>query len=195
MSAPIGAILPTPKTADAEQLPGSMRIPSKLLDQNDFLKLVVAQMTHQDPMKPTSDTEFIAQMTQFTALEQAKNMQSDIAEMRSQQKMIQAMSLLDREVVVQSNKAGTVETITGVVKGFDLDGQEPKLIIGNERFDLSDILTIRLATAQTAASGVPAGSTGGSVTLTPSATTEAERITGASPGIDPRRNEGGELFP
>lgn len=145
----VGSINPTlpaaPKIAEALETnpgPGSARIPTKMLDQNDFLKLVVAQLAHQDPLKPSSDTEFIAQMTQFTALEQAKNMQGDIAQMRSQQKMLQAMGMLDREVVVQSNKTGLA---IGVVKGFEMEGQEPKLIVGNEKFDLADILSIRLA--------------------------------------------------
>lgn len=137
----INPTLPSVKTADA-QLPGSSRIPAKLLGQNDFLKLVVAQMTHQDPLKPTSDTEFIAQMTQFTALEQTKNMQGDISQMRSQQQVLQAMALLDKEVVAQSSKSGV---ITGVVKGFDVEENTPKLMIGTEKVDLKDILTIRLA--------------------------------------------------
>lgn len=139
---PINSTLPAPKTEEAAPTPSGTRIPTRVLNQDDFLKLMVAQMTHQDPLKPTTDTEFVAQMTQFTALEQAKTMQQDIAQMRSQQKLLQAMSLLDREVIVQSDKAGTV---TGVVKGFDMEGQEPKLLIGNQKYEMKDILTIRLA--------------------------------------------------
>ena len=58
--------------------PGSTRLPVQTLNQNDFLKLVLAQLTNQDPLNPQKDTEFIAQMTQFSALEQAKSMQTDI---------------------------------------------------------------------------------------------------------------------
>lgn len=116
-----------------------------MLDQQDFLKLLVTQLANQDPLAPQSDTAFIAQMAQFTTLEQTKGMTADIAEMRSQQKVLQAMSLLDREVVVQSGKTGLA---TGIVKGFDMEGDNPKLIIGNEKYDLNDILTIRLANQQ-----------------------------------------------
>jgi flagellar basal-body rod modification protein FlgD len=142
MSTPPITAIPGLPVPGAPAQPAELRIPTKLLDQNDFLKLVVAQMTHQDPLKPTSDTEFLSQMTQFTALEQTKTMQKDISQMRVQQNILQAMSLLDREVVVQSNTAGVV---TGVVKGFDLDSQEPKLLVGNGKYDLADILTIRMA--------------------------------------------------
>ncbi|MBM3832091.1 MAG: flagellar hook assembly protein FlgD [Verrucomicrobia bacterium] len=118
------------------------RIPTKLLNQDDFLKLVVAQMTNQDPLKPRTDTEFIAQMTQFTTLEQTKNMQSDIAQMRAQQQLLRGMSLLDRVVQVQS---GDASPVTGVVKGLEMDGDNPKILIGEQAFDLNDIISIRPA--------------------------------------------------
>jgi flagellar basal-body rod modification protein FlgD len=118
------------------------RTPTRTLNQDDFLKLVVAQLTNQDPTKPQEDTEFIAQMTQFTALEQAKSMTSDISQIRAQQKLLQGMSLLDREVVVQS---GDSAPITGVVKGLVMDGENPKLLIGDTPYDLNEIVNIRLA--------------------------------------------------
>lgn len=40
------------------------------LDKDSFLKLLVAQMTHQDPTNPMPDTEFVAQLATFNALEQ-----------------------------------------------------------------------------------------------------------------------------
>jgi flagellar basal-body rod modification protein FlgD len=128
------------KTADNPKQ--EIRIPAKILDQGDFLKLLVTQLANQDPLAPQTDTAFIAQMAQFTSLEQTKGMTADIAQMRSQQKILQAMSLLDREVVVQSEKTGVAK---GIVKGFDMEGSDPKLIIGEDRYDLDDILTIRLA--------------------------------------------------
>jgi len=132
-------ISPGAAAADPKQ---QIRIPAKVLDQGDFLKLLVTQLANQDPLAPQTDTAFIAQMAQFTTLEQTKGMTADIAQMRSQQKILQAMSLLDREVVVQSEKTGVAK---GVVKGFDMEGDNPKLIIGEGRYDLDDILTIRLA--------------------------------------------------
>lgn len=125
---------------------GESRIPTRLLNQDDFLKLVVAQLSNQDPLKPQTDTEFIAQMTQFTTLEQTKTMQGDIAQMRAQQKLLQGMSLLDREVVVQSGKS---DPVTGVVKGLMMEGDNPKLLVGDQAYDLHDIVNIRLANPQT----------------------------------------------
>ena len=44
----------------------------KSLGQDDFLKILVAQMANQDPLEPTGNAEFLAQMAQFTMLEQLK---------------------------------------------------------------------------------------------------------------------------
>ena len=46
------------------------------LGKDAFLQILVAQMANQDPLSPSSDTEFIAQMAQFSALEQMQNMNS-----------------------------------------------------------------------------------------------------------------------
>lgn len=52
------------------------RTVSNELGKDSFLQILVAQMANQDPLSPTSDTEFIAQMAQFSALEQMQNMNS-----------------------------------------------------------------------------------------------------------------------
>jgi flagellar basal-body rod modification protein FlgD len=132
--------LTTPVDQDART-----RIPTKLLDQDDFLQLVVAQMSNQDPLKPQSDTEFISQMTTFTTLEQTKSMTADIAQMKIQQEVLKGMSLMNREVVVHDGEAGNK---TGVVTGLDMDGQNVKVVVGDKSFALGDVLAVHLTVPQ-----------------------------------------------
>ena len=56
------------------------RSPKKVLDQDDFLELLITQFSTQDPLNPVTDTAFIAQMAEFTALENAKETQVQISQ-------------------------------------------------------------------------------------------------------------------
>ena len=113
------------------------------LDQDDFLQLVVAQLSNQDPMNPQSDTEFIAQMAQFTSLEQSKSMQSDIAQLRTDQQFLQANALIGRKVQVEDSQGaltgGTVSAVQ-VVEGT------PQIVVHGQPYDLSALLSIQAAT-------------------------------------------------
>ena len=48
--------------------PGAVKVPKKTLDQADFLALMTAQLKNQDPTKPVDNTEYVAQMAQFSTL-------------------------------------------------------------------------------------------------------------------------------
>ena len=115
------------------------RVPSKSLTQNDFLRLLVAQMTQQDPLNPKSDIEMIPQMVSFTQLEQSKNMQSDIASLRSQQEILQANSLLGRTVEIQDESKAR---ITGPVTAVQMEAGTPKLVVNGVSYRLADLIRI-----------------------------------------------------
>ncbi len=57
------------------------RTPNNDLGEDAFMQILVAQMSNQDPLEPTSDTEFIAQMAQFSSLEQMQNMNENMKSM------------------------------------------------------------------------------------------------------------------
>lgn len=63
------------------------------LDKDAFLKLLVTQLANQDPLNPMEDREFIAQMAQFSALEQMQNLNSNITELGSE--MLESIDLLN----------------------------------------------------------------------------------------------------
>jgi flagellar basal-body rod modification protein FlgD len=114
-------------------------ISPKTLNQDDFLKLLVVQMKAQDPLNPNKDTEFIAQMTQFSALEQSKSMQKDIAELRDDQEMVQANALIGRSVALDN---GTDVMLTGIVTGVEVEGGTPKIVVNGGSYELSQVVLI-----------------------------------------------------
>ena len=76
------------------------------LDRNDFLEILMTQLTHQDPTEPMQDKEFVAQMAQFSTLEQMTNMSSEFSRLASALSSNQALSLLGRTVDVLDGEKG-----------------------------------------------------------------------------------------
>ena len=130
---------PTTSATTSDSPDPSSRIPVQTLGQQDFLKLLVTQMTAQDPMNPQSDTQFIAQMAQFSALEQAKRMQADMSKLRSDQELGQANSLIGKTVTLQVNPDLTAQ---GSVSAVQIEAGTPKLIVNGQKFDLDQVVTI-----------------------------------------------------
>lgn len=123
-------------------VPDPGRVPVRTLGQDDFLKLVIAQLTTQDPLSPQKDTEFIAQMAQFSTLEQSKSMQTDIARLRTEQQFLQANAMLGRVVELQVDR----NTLTrGLVSAIQVEAGTPQIVVNGRSFELSSVLSIEPA--------------------------------------------------
>jgi flagellar basal-body rod modification protein FlgD len=96
------------------------------LGKDDFLKLLVGQLKNQDPMNPTSDTDFIGQMAQFSQLEQTTNMATANSALIAQQTGARAVSLLGRHVTYPDT-AGV--STTGVVEKVEWSAGKPTLTV------------------------------------------------------------------
>lgn len=72
-----------------------------ILGKDDFLKILITQLQHQDPTNPVEDKEFIAQMAQFSTLEQMQNMtkaMEDLLESQLQTQLMAYTSFIGQEV-------------------------------------------------------------------------------------------------
>lgn len=118
---------------------GALRVPSKALGQQDFLKLLSVQMTTQDPMNPQKDTDFIAQMAQFNSLEAMQGMQSGMSRLQQDQQTLQATALLGRTVELQVDKD---HTAIGVVSAVKIEAGTPKLIVDNKSYGMGQMISI-----------------------------------------------------
>jgi flagellar basal-body rod modification protein FlgD len=133
--------------SSATDLSQTSVLPEKTLSQKDFFKLLIAQMTAQDPMNPLSNAEFMGQMAQFSALEQTKALESEVSKMRSEQQLLQANTLIGRDVDVTTS---TGVVTTGTVTGVAIDDGKPQVIVNGATYGMDQILTI--APAGTSAS-------------------------------------------
>lgn len=106
------------------------------LGQDDFLKLLVTKMTAQDPMNPQADTDFIAQMAQFSSLEQTKTMTSDLASLRTQQEMLTANGLIGRTVTLNDGEKNIGE---GMVSSVAVKDGDLRLQVNGQDYGLNQV--------------------------------------------------------
>ena len=114
------------------------------LGKDDFLKLFVAQLQHQDPMNPMEDSDFMGQMAQFSTLEQITNV-------ASANEMSQSLGLLGKTVTyVDKDRV----THTGVVQAVDTKGGAARLTVDGVT-DVDPITVTQVSTTPTQGVAAP----------------------------------------
>src|SRR3954471_2648509 len=92
------------------------------LDKDAFLKLLVAQLQHQDPTSPQDSSQWTAQMAQFSTVEQLTNLATSSAKSSKSATMSQAVALLGRDVTYTGKDRQTVQ---GTVQRVDVGSDGP----------------------------------------------------------------------
>jgi flagellar basal-body rod modification protein FlgD len=115
------------------------------LDFQSLLKIILTQLTYQDPLKPVDNFEFISQLAQFSQLQQSQSLNDKIDNLLSAQAATQATTLLGRSVDIQTGQT----ELTGVVKSvtFTETGPEVSILTADNltvsKLPISNIIRIR----------------------------------------------------
>ncbi len=110
---------------------------SNELGKDDFLKLLITQLSNQDPTNPMENTEFISQMAQFSSLEQMTNMSTSFSKMASFINSSEAAFTLGK--TVELNIGDT--TTTGIVEGATR-GENPQILVNGMYYSMDKIAAI-----------------------------------------------------
>lgn len=106
---------------------------SSTLGKDDFLQLLVAQMKFQDPLEPTSNTEYIAQYATFSEVEQIQNMSKSMD-------LSRASSLVGQTVQITStDDSGRETTKMGKVDYVKYENGKAMVSIDEELYSLDDV--------------------------------------------------------
>jgi len=111
----IGSVAPPSATGAA----------SNALGLQDFMKVLLTQLTFQDPLKPMDNQAFMAQMAQFTALDQTQQLNQRVQQMIENEAALQSVGLLGRSVDVLANGVRSA----GTVSAMALQGDAPLLTV------------------------------------------------------------------
>ena len=106
------------------------------LDTNDFFKLITAQLQNQSMFSPVDDTQFMAQMAQFTTLQQIKDLSNTFQSTYS-------VSLLGKNVTVNSfDENGILQQITGSVDKVNFENGQAELFVNGNYYKTGDIVEV-----------------------------------------------------
>jgi len=107
------------------------------LDMNDFLTLLVAQMSNQDAMNPMDNTEYVAQLAQFSSLQAM----TDLANVAAQG---QATSLIGKNVLLSTyDNKGILVNEEGIVEKVTISSGKVNLYVNDKLFSMADVKEIR----------------------------------------------------
>lgn len=107
------------------------------LGKDDFLKLLITQLSNQDPTNPMEDTQFISQMAQFSSLEQITNMNESFSKMAGMISSAQASSTLGKTVEINVGDA----TTKGIVEATTF-GENPEVLVNGMYYSMNQIKAV-----------------------------------------------------
>ncbi|MDE7403536.1 MAG: flagellar hook capping protein [Lachnospiraceae bacterium] len=114
------------------------------MDKDAFLQLLVAQMKYQDPLEPTSNTEFISQYATFSQVEQMQNMAATM-------ELTRASSMVGKLVAVETtDKMGDVKQLQGMVQYVTYENGKAYVSIDGNLYSADDVTAIIDETYQNA---------------------------------------------
>lgn len=123
-------------TASSTSLASSEDDTGGSITSDTFLTLLVAEMQNQDPLEPTSNTEWVSQYATFTQVEQMTEMCEAMDTMR-------ANDLVGKEVIMEvTSDSGDTTYVRGVVDYVVIENGEPYLVINEEKYSIDDLDTV-----------------------------------------------------
>ncbi|MDR1411978.1 MAG: flagellar hook assembly protein FlgD [Spirochaetaceae bacterium] len=112
--------------------------PQQNLGKDDFLKLLITQLSYQDPTAPMEDKEFIAQMAQFSTLDQMTSMASDFARLTDMLAGNEATSALGRSVELYEGE----DMVQGTVKAVARGGGAPQILVNGGYYSWEQVVKV-----------------------------------------------------
>lgn len=114
------------------------RTPKNQLGKNDFFQILAAQIKYQDPLSGSDQTQNIAQMAQFSSLEQMQNLNEAFSKLLFYQNAQYGSQLVGKRVTLDT--AGGLQT--GIVERVRILADQVSIIVGSKAYGLDQVIEI-----------------------------------------------------
>jgi flagellar basal-body rod modification protein FlgD len=134
----------TSQTSTYTAPPATTKTTSGAVDSSQFMQLLLAQLTHQNPLEPMSNSEMMSQFSQLNSLQELRDIHTSMDVTSASNQTSYMASLIGKTVKVNQADGNILE---GVVDGAILEKGNLQLRIGDQTVALSDVLEIDGTTA------------------------------------------------
>jgi len=131
--------IPTPSTTNVVNASAGAQ-----LGKDDFLKLLIAQLQHQDPTSPMDSNAFMGQLAQFSQLEQTTNMAESVGQLMTATAVTQGVDLIGRNVTF-ARADGSVGS--GIAQSIAIADGAVWIHVGSEIVSPSDVMSVGAASS------------------------------------------------
>ncbi len=133
----VGAIIQNGEVTNARTNDTDKSTAKNGYDKDAFMQILVAQMKYQDPLEPTSNTEYISQYATFTQVEQLSNMANAMS-------LSRASEMVGKTVTISQSDSdtGQKKEVQGVVDYVTYSGNKAYLNINGVGYDIEDVTEV-----------------------------------------------------
>ena len=116
------------------------RAASNAMDSGQFMQILLAQLTHQNPLEPMNNAEMMTQFSQLNSLQELRDIHVAVDKLSSSNQVLYLASLIGKTVKVNRPDGNYLE---GVVEEVITEKDNPQIRIGTEEVSVNDILEIK----------------------------------------------------
>lgn len=118
-------------------------VSNDIVDKDTFLKILTVELSNQDPLNATDNTEYISQLAQFTALEQMQNLNSNFQKLLLLNKFTEGAMLIGKNVeFLTYDSSGNSTTVNEVIKSVKIGSDNIYLITDSNQYSIDDVVGV-----------------------------------------------------
>ena len=124
----------------ANNTPNVSRTSSNALDSSQFMEILMAELTHQNPLEPMNNAEMMSQFSQLNSLQELRNIHTAMDKVSASNQVIYLASLIGKTVKVNRPDGNVLE---GVVEEVITEKDNPQLRVGTEKVSVNDVIEVK----------------------------------------------------